>query len=48
MPFRKNSSEKTMNSQFLKQVFSNSEFLSGYTKFIGTSPLPSLHFGHHH
>lgn len=36
MPFRKNSSEKTMNSHFLKQVFSNNEFLVGYTEFLST------------
>lgn len=35
MPFRKNSSEKTMNSQFLRQVFSNQEFLVDYEQFLG-------------
>lgn len=30
MPFRKNSSEKTMNSQYLKSVFSNPEFVTYY------------------
>ena len=35
MPFRKNSSEKTMNSQFLRQVFSNEEFLIDYEQFLG-------------
>lgn len=34
MPFRKNSSEKTMNSQYLKQIFSQPEFLEGYHKFL--------------
>lgn len=36
MPFRKNSIEKTMNANFLKQVFSNAQFVEGYHEFLGT------------
>ena len=32
---RKNSSEKTMNNQFLRQIFSNKEFASQYHNFLG-------------
>lgn len=35
MPFRKNSSEKTMNAQFLKQVFSSPNFTADYQVFLG-------------
>lgn len=37
MPFRKNSGEKTMNANFLKQIFSNERFLEGYNEFLGKS-----------
>ena len=36
MPFRKNSSQKTMNTQYLKQVFGEPEFLSEYHRFLKT------------
>jgi hypothetical protein len=39
MPFRKNSTEKTMNSQFLKQVFSKATFVQEYEKFLSTKLL---------
>ena len=36
MPFKKNSTAKTMNNQFLSKVFANGAFLSHYHNFLGT------------
>ena len=37
MPFRKNSTAKTMNAQFLAKVFSNESFVAHYRSFLGNN-----------
>ena len=39
IPFKKNSEEKTMNTNFLKKVFRNGTFLADYKQFLSTSDL---------
>ena len=36
IPFKKNSEEKTMNSNFLKKVFTSAKFTSDYKLFLST------------
>ena len=38
VPFKKNSEEKTMNTNFLKKVFSSMTFVSDYKQYLSTSP----------
>ena len=35
VPFKKNSEEKTMNTNFLKKVFSSKQFVTDYKQFLG-------------
>ena len=39
MPFKRNSKVKTMNSQFLKMIFANKEFIRDYKIYLGTELL---------
>jgi hypothetical protein len=43
LPFRKNSKNKTMNNDFLKEIFSSSIFLNYYKEFLGIYDVYSEH-----
>ena len=37
IPFRENSSLKTMNAQYLKKIFQSEKFVEGFRDYLGTS-----------